>query len=563
MFSSHDIVHMSKCSKEVHRRCAVHGEQYIMFSNSQRNMLCVNCFRDTPAEARLHCVDIDTAYTQSNKKLDRSISTVREIQNSVREGVITYRNLLEELQQSTDSEKLTIQSFCQGMLDAINKTQASMVLEIQRQYESKERLFKSHLMNLSAILPTLQMHLMLCQGFASAANKFQFLDLAYPMMDRLALVSQLSQPIRPSQSSQIRTNYKSEFAQSLEPWIGKSSFTHHPANTSESSGMYEDSQASGIISTSQGTSVGSTASIPLHPAPSRKQHSALRAKALEGEGPFSNHCRSFDTQIKEISGQLASLRDRLLELQRDVTLLRRAATPPLAKRHLSIARDCEKLDDTLQRYHVELDRLRSVFDTLWQEQLYRIHVEQDIFRSQMNDIVSLRCEVKQLATVAQQLEPYVKTLSSQTNLEEVANLQALIDRISLLKASEQHQSHNRRPNESRQMMSPTSDGDGSCKPELPTRETIHPRPTTSQGQTFLDTSIYGRSQPAESRARGVISQLIEKVRIKEDRKKSPVQEEIRGPILRERSKSEGRGKDLIRTEEQPKSNPPDVDSWMF
>lgn len=26
---------------------------------------------------------------------------------------------------------------------------------------------------------------------------------------------------RPLQTSQIRTNYKSEFAQSLEPWIGK------------------------------------------------------------------------------------------------------------------------------------------------------------------------------------------------------------------------------------------------------------------------------------------------------------------------------------------------------
>jgi hypothetical protein len=44
-----------------------------MFSNTQKNMLCVNCFRDTPAEARLHCVDIDTAYTQGCKKLDRAV----------------------------------------------------------------------------------------------------------------------------------------------------------------------------------------------------------------------------------------------------------------------------------------------------------------------------------------------------------------------------------------------------------------------------------------------------------------------------------------------------------
>jgi hypothetical protein len=54
-------------------QCAVHGEQYIMFSNTQKNMLCVTCFRDTPAEARLHCVDIDTAYAQGCKKLDRAV----------------------------------------------------------------------------------------------------------------------------------------------------------------------------------------------------------------------------------------------------------------------------------------------------------------------------------------------------------------------------------------------------------------------------------------------------------------------------------------------------------
>uniref|UniRef100_A0A1B6L2Z0 RING finger protein 207 n=1 Tax=Graphocephala atropunctata TaxID=36148 RepID=A0A1B6L2Z0_9HEMI len=227
MFSTHDIVHMSKCSKEVHRRCAMHGEQYIMFSMSQRNMLCVNCFRDTPAEARLHCVDIDTAYTQCSKKLESSLLAVKDIQTSVHEGVMAYRNLCEELERNTDTEKMTIHSFCQGMQEAINKTQASMALEVQRQFEGKDRLFKSSLVALSTVLPILQMHLLLCQSFMTAANKFQFLDLAYPMMDRLASVSQLSQPLRPIQSSQIRTNYRSEFAHSLEPWIGKLAVSHH------------------------------------------------------------------------------------------------------------------------------------------------------------------------------------------------------------------------------------------------------------------------------------------------------------------------------------------------
>lgn len=55
-------------------------------------------------------------------------------------------------------------------------------------------------------------------------------------------------------------------------------------------------------------------------------------------------------------------------------------------------------------------------------------------------------------------------------------------------------------------------GDSGSKPELPVRESMRSRPTASQSQTMLDSNIYGRSpQGAESRARGVISQLIEKV----------------------------------------------------
>jgi hypothetical protein len=65
-----------------------------------------------------------------------------------------------------------------------------------RQYESKERVLHSQLVGLSGILPVLQSHLVLCHSFSSMATKFQFLDLAYPMIDRLNLVSQHTQPLR-------------------------------------------------------------------------------------------------------------------------------------------------------------------------------------------------------------------------------------------------------------------------------------------------------------------------------------------------------------------------------
>lgn len=61
----------------------------------------------------------------------------------------------------------------------------------------------------------------------------------------------------------------------------------------------------------------STTPQPIPPAasvtpPSKKQHVALKNKTLEGEGTFSNHCRSFDTQIK-VSFKLLNLNDGVVE----------------------------------------------------------------------------------------------------------------------------------------------------------------------------------------------------------------------------------------------------------
>lgn len=80
---------------------------------------------------------------------------------------------------------------------------------------------------------------------------------------------------------------------------------------------------------------------------------------------------------------MKNIRERLGELRKDVTVLHRTATPPLVLRHQVITQDCARLNESLEQIQVELERLKSVFQTIWQEQLYRIHVEQDIFQQQV------------------------------------------------------------------------------------------------------------------------------------------------------------------------------------
>lgn len=80
---------------------------------------------------------------------------------------------------------------------------------------------------------------------------------------------------------------------------------------------------------------------------------------------------------------MLTVKERLGELHRDVAFLRRANTPPLGTRYEQVARDCRVLEQQLEHYQMELERLRNVFDTLWDEQLCRIHIEKEIFHSQV------------------------------------------------------------------------------------------------------------------------------------------------------------------------------------
>ncbi|XP_019875797.1 RING finger protein 207-like isoform X2 [Aethina tumida] len=421
MFSMHEIVHMTKCMKEP-KKCMQHAEPYIMFSPVQNMMLCVNCFRDLPADMRSQCLDIDTAHNQASKRLERGQNAIMDLQTSVRDSIIALKGLMDELRRNMDSEKHTINTFCQGMQEAMAKTHAAMIMEVQRQYESKERVYKSQLLVLGTVMPVLQLHLVLCTTFTAAANKYQFLELSPSLIDRLSAVSQLSQPVRSLQSSNIKTNYRSEFAQSLEPWIGPAAVSQHQSELAASSTKIYESEA-----------------------PTAKKHqTVLKNKILEGDNSFSSHCRSFESQIRELNQKFNNVKEKVSDLHKDIMALRKAQTPPLITRYELLSRECLHLDQTLERQHQDLDRMAKMFDQSWQEQYLRLRVEQEVFSYQIADINTLRTELKHLTQVATQLEPYIRSLTPSqlaTQTEKSANEQAehlasLLQHIGILQQSE-------------------------------------------------------------------------------------------------------------------------------
>ncbi|CAH0549196.1 unnamed protein product [Brassicogethes aeneus] len=419
MFSTHEIVHMTKCMKEP-KRCLQHGEPYIMFSPVQNLMLCVNCFRDLPTDIRTQCLDIDTAHTQAAKRLERGQSAIMDLQTSVRDSIIALKNLMDELRRNMDSEKHTINTFCQGMQEAMAKTHAAMIMEVQRQFESKDRVYRSQLLVLGTVMPVLQLHLVLCTTFTAAANKYQFLELSPSLIERLSAVSQLSQPVRSLQSSTIKTNYRSEFAQSLEPWIGQQAVSQHQSELAActSQKIYDSA-----------------------PVVTKKQQTSMKNKLLEGDTAFSSHCRSFESMIRELNQKFNTVKEKVGDLHRDISVLRKAQTPPLTTRYELLSRECLHLDQTLERQQQELDRMAKLFDESWEETLWRLRIEQEVFSCQRTDVNTLRNELKHLTQVATQLEPYIRSLTPQqqsekTSSEQAEHLTSLLQHIGILQQSE-------------------------------------------------------------------------------------------------------------------------------
>lgn len=388
-----------------------------MYSPAQNLMLCVNCFRDLPNDLRAQCVDIDTAHTQAAKRLERGQNAIMDLQTSVRDGIIALKGLMDELRRNMDSEKHTINTFCQGMQEAMAKTHAAMIMEVQRQFESKDRVYKSQLLVLGTVMPVLQLHLVLCTTFTAAANKYQFLELCPSLIDRLAAVGQLSQPVRSLQSSSIRTNYRSEFSQCLEPWIGAAAVNQHQTELAAASRMYDTNG----------------------PPATKRQQTSLKNKLLESDSSFSTHCRSFESQIRELNQQFNVVKEKVGDLHRDIGALRKAQTPPLTARYELLIRECISLDANLERQQQELDRMATAFDASWEEQLWRLRVEQEVFSCQRADVNTLRNELKHLSQVASQLEPYIRSLTPaqqqqcdpQSQPEHSQHLQSLMQHIGM------------------------------------------------------------------------------------------------------------------------------------
>ncbi|XP_055980948.1 RING finger protein 207 [Sorex fumeus] len=422
MFARHDVVVLGQRSPDVLPKCALHAEPYIMFSTDKKSLLCIRCFRDMQGESRAHCVDLESAYVQGCERLEQAVLAVKALQTATREAIALLQAMVEEVRRSAADEEAAIHALFSSMQEKLAERKALLLQAVQSQYEEKDKAFKEQLTHLATLLPTLQVHLVICSSFLSLANKAEFLDLGYELIERLQGIVTRPHRLRPAQSSKIASDHRAEFARCLEPLLLLG------PRRAAGAGVAPNTLAGGagpkaLTGPSCPSPVGKALGSPVQKP---TLHRSISTKVLLSAGedsPFAEHCRHYEASYRRLQAEMQNLKDQVQELHRDLT-----KHHSLIKAEImgDILHKALQVDAQIAAEYACVQGMRAVFQEIWEESYQRVANEQEIYEAQLHDLVQLKQENKCLTTITMQITPYVRSIAKVKERLE-PRLQAPVD----------------------------------------------------------------------------------------------------------------------------------------
>ncbi|XP_067574624.1 RING finger protein 207 isoform X2 [Pseudorca crassidens] len=452
MFARHDIVALGQRSRDVLQKCTLHAEPYIMFSTDKKSLLCIRCFRDMQGESRAHCVDLESAYVQGCERLQQAMLAVKALQTATGEAIALLQAMVDEVRRSAADEEAAIHALFGSMQDKLAERKALLLQAVQ---SMKKRTRPSR--SSSPIW-------LLCCPPSSLANKAEFLDLGYELVERLQGIVTRPHSLRPAQSSKIASDHRAEFARCLEPLLLL--------------GPRRAAGAGGGTSTLAGGSGPKVLMGPSCPSPVGKMlgspvqkptlHRSISTKVLLAEGddsPFTEHCRHFENSYRvrgpgtcqlgkappllakvqwsnlvlatwpasrpsteapavhpacrkhrhsrglspqRLQAEMQNLKDQVQELHRDLTkhhsLIKAEIMGDILHKSLQV-------DTQIALEYASVEGMRAVFQEIWEESYQRVANEQEIYEAQLHDLLQLKQENAYLTTITKQITPYVRSIA--------------------------------------------------------------------------------------------------------------------------------------------------------
>ncbi|CAG0879042.1 unnamed protein product [Cyprideis torosa] len=393
MFANHDVVPLTRQVQDVYSKCQAHGEPYITFSSTRKKMFCISCLREIHGDNRLQCVDLEIAYQQGAQKLEKALTGLEDVQASVREGLTTLRAKMDELRANVDAEKAAILQFQDTLERIIKETKNRLFQELESQLEKRDRGIRGHLSTLGSIYLMIRIQLSLGHAFLQAASQTEFLSLGYSLLDRIAAVAHLNYPLNPQVGTSIRaTGFQGEFSRALEP-------------------LFPPSMGA------QGFANFHSEPVDEFGRPRRPSLGRIKAKCMETQGPFADHCRAFDSMMKDTVVRFDMIKEQIGHLHKEMLNLKNSGSQGLmqyvqqknaGRQHLDeILAEASRLERDMGSSREKVEQLRNIFARSWDETVSRVHAERALFDAQILELNSIQMENSRIRQILIQLEPYL------------------------------------------------------------------------------------------------------------------------------------------------------------
>ncbi|KAI4536871.1 hypothetical protein MG293_013074 [Ovis ammon polii] len=448
MFARHDIVALGQRSRDVLQKCTLHSEPYVLFSTDKKSLLCIRCFRDMqgwvegaggglasvperglragslqgePRPLRGPRVSLRPGLraaaaggagergllgapgpglgTRAPRRLRPPCpQEVKALQTATREAIELLQAMVEEVRRSAAEEEAAIQALFSSM-----QVRDEAACPSPSQYEEKDKAFKEQLSHLATLLPTLQVHLVICSSFLSLANKAEFLDLGY-----VSAPSSWGPTSRPHPAIQIASDHRAEFARCLEPLLllGPRRAAGAGGGTSTLAGGSGPKVLRGRGCPSPvGKMLGSPVQKPT-------LHRSISTKVLLAEGndsPFTEHCRHYEDSYRRLQAEMQNLKDQVQELHRDLT-----KHHSLIKAEImgDILHKALQVDAQIASEYASVEGLRAVFQEVSEDlKPTRPNALAWAPTAQLHDLLQLKQENAYLTTITKQITPYIRSIA--------------------------------------------------------------------------------------------------------------------------------------------------------
>eukprot|EP01137_Pigoraptor_chileana_P026677 Opistho-2@8348 len=152
-------------------RCPLHDRPIELFCLEDSQLLCVGCFLDGDhREHQGRCVDLDAAHRIAQERLSRSIETVADLAEAVRNAIVSLRRLKSETEDNMRRSHSQVDRLCDELMARIRACKESLLSDVKGQRDRKSAAFDSQLMQLESLLPKIELALAACEHVTHVTN---------------------------------------------------------------------------------------------------------------------------------------------------------------------------------------------------------------------------------------------------------------------------------------------------------------------------------------------------------------------------------------------------------